>query len=77
MLECGIEPGLLIVVLQEIEAEIRADGVCHEKKAMLFHELGSIHGLMGDEEQQKAAWQQAQKLDPDNKIINASLKSLE
>lgn len=76
MLEFGIEPELLITVLHEVEDEIRADGICHQKKAMLFHQLGTIHSLMGDKDQQKVAWQQAQKLDPDNVFIGNSIKSL-
>jgi len=77
MLESGVEAEILIAVLHEIEEEIRVDGICYQKKAILYHQLGSIHSLMGDKEQQKVAWQQAQKLDPDNDFIRNSLKSLE
>ena len=66
----------VLSVLQEVENEIRRDGICTKEKALLFHQLGSIHGLMGEKKQQEFAWQQALKLDPGSEMIRASLKSL-
>lgn len=77
MLECGIAPETILLALEEVEKEIRNNGKCLKERAWLFHQLGSIHGLMGDLAQQKDAWEQALKLDPDNETLKASLKSLE
>jgi len=76
MQEQGIGGEVLIIVLKEIEQEIRNDGICPREKAQLFHQLGAIHGLMGDHPQQKIAWEEAKRLDPDNQMIQSSLKSL-
>ena len=70
------DPVDILEVLQEVETEIRNDGICPQQKALLYHELGSIHGLMGDKNQQKGAWQKALELDPRSEMIMASLKSL-
>jgi hypothetical protein len=67
---------ILIIVLKEIESEIRYDGICPSEKALLFHQLGTVHGLMGDYSQQKIAWEEAKKLDPKNHIIILSLEGL-
>ncbi len=71
-----VDPQQLLEVLEEVESEIRNNGIGSKEQAMLYHQLGSIHGLMGDSCQQQFAWRQAQKLDPENKIILSSLKSL-
>ncbi|OGY41434.1 MAG: hypothetical protein A2Y82_00765 [Candidatus Buchananbacteria bacterium RBG_13_36_9] len=76
MLESGIKAETLLIILHDIEEEIRADGISQQKKALLFHQLGSVHSLMGDKDQQKFAWRQAEKLDPDNDFIRNSVKSL-
>jgi hypothetical protein len=67
----------LLKTLAEIEGEIRDNGHCQKEKARLLHQLGSIHGLMGDKAQQEASWQEAVKLDPDLKIYRQSLASLQ
>jgi hypothetical protein len=77
MQEAGLSEDVLIIVLKEIEQEIRHDGICPKEKAQLFHQLGAIHGLMGDYPQQKFAWEEAKRLDPNNQMIKSSLKSLE
>ena len=76
MQEAGLSKDILIVVLNEIEEEIRNDGICSKEKAQLWHQLGAIHGLMGDHPLQKIAWEEAKKLDPKNQMILSSLKSL-
>ena len=76
MQEQGLNEEILIIVLKEIEREIRYDGICPKEKAQLFHQLGAIHGLMGDPHQQKIAWEEAKRLDPNNQMITSSLKSL-
>jgi len=76
MLEFGIKAEILLIVLHEIEEEIRTDGISQQKKALLYHQLGSVHSLMGDKEQQKFAWEEAKRLDPNNQMIKSSLKSL-
>jgi hypothetical protein len=76
MLQGLISPEELLLILTEIREEISANGVNSEEKASLFHQLGSVHKLLGNQEEQKTAWQQALQLDPDNFIIKTSLKSL-
>ena len=72
----NIDPHKLLEVLEEVESEIRNNGTTKQEQAMLYHQLGSIYGLMGDSSQQNFAWRQAQRLDPNNEIILSSLKSL-
>ena len=72
-----IDPAVILETITEIEEEIRNNGICSVKKAMLYHQLGSVHGLMGDKRQQKNAWQKALELDPANEMVRDSLKSLE
>jgi len=72
-----IPASILFTVLEEVESEIKLNGISLQEKAGLFHQLGSIYGLLGDEIKQKNAWQQAQNLAPNNEMIRASLKSLE
>jgi len=76
MQEQGLNEEILIIALKEIEQEIRHDGICPKEKAQLFHQLGTIQGLMGDYTQQKFAWEEAKRLDPNNQMIKSSLKSL-
>ncbi|MCX6744364.1 MAG: hypothetical protein NTX82_02475 [Candidatus Parcubacteria bacterium] len=78
MFQCHsyIAPHQLLEVLEEVETEIRNNGTNKKEQAMLYHQLGSIYGLMGDSSQQTFAWRQAQQLDPENEIILSSLKSL-
>ncbi len=70
-----LDPEVVLEVLSEIETEIRNNGTDYQK-ALLYHQLGSVYGLMGEENQQKIVWQKGLELDPDNKIIRRSLKSL-
>ena len=71
-----IDQETLLIVLQEVETEIRLNGVNAKEKAQLFHELGSIHGLLGNDCEQQFAWQHALELDPDNIIVRKSLQNL-
>ncbi|MBD3360061.1 MAG: hypothetical protein GF365_05155 [Candidatus Buchananbacteria bacterium] len=76
MLEGLISPEELRLILTEIREEISANGESSQEKASLFHQLGSVYGLLGNQEKQKSAWQQALQLDPGNITIKTSLKSL-
>ncbi|MFC1598477.1 hypothetical protein ACFL2U_00485 [Patescibacteria group bacterium] len=76
MLKELIDQKTLLIVLEEVEQEIRVNGVNLKEKAQLFHELGSIHGVLGNTSEQQFAWQQALDLDPDNSIIRQSLQDL-
>ncbi len=67
---------VLLETLTEIEEEIRNNGHCQKEKARLYHELGSIHCLMGDQVQQETAWQRAVELDPQSTTFRQSLGSL-
>ncbi len=67
---------VLLMVLEEVEEEIRIDGVSLKTKASLFFQLGAVYGLMGDRLQQEFAWQKACQLDPQNEEIKKSLASL-
>ncbi|MBN1326042.1 hypothetical protein JW977_03650 [Candidatus Falkowbacteria bacterium] len=67
---------VLLDTLTEIEEEIRSNGHSNVEKARLFHQLGSIYGLMGEMNQQKFSWQKAVELDPQSKIFQQSLASL-
>ena len=66
---------ILLATLAEIEEEIR-EKQSPKEKASLYHELGSIHGLMGDKRQQEVAWQKALELDPESVIFQLSLVRL-
>ena len=66
----------LQIVLGEIQEEIRVNGTSPKEKALLFHQLGSVQGLLGNHQEQWAAWQQASELDPDSEMIRLSLQSL-
>ncbi|OGY42811.1 MAG: hypothetical protein A2Y67_03750 [Candidatus Buchananbacteria bacterium RBG_13_39_9] len=68
---------VIIQVLQEVLQEITNNGISPREKAFLFHQKGSLLGLIGQAEQQKEAWLQAQILAPDCRIIRVSLQSLE
>ena len=68
---------VIIQVLEEVEQEIKNNGISSKEKAFLFHQKGTLLGLMGQAEQQKRAWLQAQELAPDCMIIRTSLQSLE
>lgn len=67
---------VLLETMTEIEGEIRSNGHCTKEKAKLYHQLGSVHGLMGDKTQQEVAWQKAVELDPQSEIFRQSLVSL-
>lgn len=67
---------VLLDAMTEIEGEIRNNGHCQKEKARLYHELGSIHCLMGDKSQQEAAWLKAVELDPQSETFRQSLVSL-
>jgi len=71
-----VDQETLLIVLEEVKSEIRFNGICAKEKAQLFHELGSIHGLLGNSAEQRGAWEEALKLDPDNYIVKLSLKKL-
>jgi len=73
----GVGPEIIFSILVEVETEIRNNGTCKNERALLFHQLGTIHGLRGDKSQQEIAWQQAHELDPSSEMIRESLKSLE
>ena len=66
----------LLIVRADILEEIRCNGISKEWEAMLYHQLGTVQGLLGHENQQKAAWQNALDLCPDNETIRQSLASL-
>jgi hypothetical protein len=71
-----VDRTVILGVLQEVENEIRQDGVCPKERALLYHQLGSLWGLMGDRNQQRAAWQMAVDLDPQSEIFWQSLAIL-
>ena len=67
---------LLLENLTEIEDEIRSNHKKGSDMAFLYLHLGTIHGLMGDMEQQKIALEIGLQFDPDNPIIRARLAEL-
>lgn len=69
--------GVIVKTLREVKTEIGNNGVCRCEQVSLFHQLGSLYGLLGKTEKQKQAWQNALALDPDNKMILSSLESLQ
>jgi len=77
MTEIPVKKGVLVEIITEVETQIRSNSLNKGEKAQLFHELGSLYGMIGDLSQQKFAWQQAAQLCPDNDIIRQSLESIE
>ena len=71
--------GVKVIVssLQEVHSEIRRNGVSSREEGILYHQLGSLYGLLGKTKKQKKAWRKALVLDPDNKMILSSLESLQ
>ena len=62
--------------LQEVQREIKSNGTSKKERALLFHQLGSLHMLLGNRSSQWIAWLKAIALDPKSSMIKESLKSL-
>jgi hypothetical protein len=77
MLAIGVEREVMLCILEEVKSEIKHNGICNNERALLFHQLGTIHGLFGNSHKQRIAWQEALELDPKSDMIRESLKSLE
>lgn len=73
----GLYKRTLLKTLAEIWGDILKTGNSPEDEAWLYHQMGSIHGQLGNIEEQKKAWEKAKELDPENDMINSSLQSLE
>jgi hypothetical protein len=71
----GLEEAV-VFALEEVQLEIKANGISRQEKAMLFHQLGSLHMLKGNKGRQIFSWLKAILLDPKNPMIKGSLKSL-
>jgi hypothetical protein len=67
---------VLLKRLTELEDEIRANNKNNRDMAFLYLHLGTIHGLMGDCEQQKFAWEKGFKLDPENPILKTRMAGI-
>lgn len=62
--------------LAVVEEKIKQDGITNSQKSWLLHEKGTLHGMLGQCDQQKAAWLQALQLDPANTMVRQSLEGL-
>lgn len=67
---------LLMVVLREVQNDLARKDISTKHRAQLHHQLGTIYGLLNDQEKQLESWQAALDLDPQNPTFRESLVGL-